>query len=353
MLAHHPVTFRVSSLAWLCIVLCVAGVACAAPSAPAAATAAPTPALAIGSAAGSADAPTSGGDASGPTMKIAYASPALAGLPYYAAITQGFFAQQHVNVQLVRLAPNAAVAALIQGEIDASNSPDTTLIAATRGFSAKVVLSLWKQAPWTIMGKTDITSIQGLKGRSVGTNQVGSGPYVYLKAGLERAGMSIDDVKVVSSPGTQDTFTLLANGQVDAAVVSPPFDTQAEMLGLHEVAFIGDAQESPYIGLGTTDAFIRDHRPVLVSVIRALMDANAWLKAHPEGAADLGVRYVGVEPAASLRAAQKAIPQLSDTGEASLTGIQQSIDQQSAVGNVQRIAAQSVVDFSPLHEALH
>ena len=166
------------------------------------------------------------------------------------------------------------------------------------------------------------------------------------------ASMSLDDVNVVSSPGTQDTFTLLANGQVDARCCRHPFDTHAEVLGLHEVAFIGDTQESPYIGLDTTDAFIRDHRPVLVAVIRALMDANAWLKANPEGAADLGVRYVGVEPSAALRSAQKAVPQLSDTGEATLKGIQQSIDQQSAVGNVQRISAESVVDFAPLHEAL-
>jgi sulfonate transport system substrate-binding protein len=214
------------------------------------------------------------------------------------------------------------------------------------------VLSLWKQSPWIIMGKAEINGIQELKGKSIGTNQVGSGPYVYLKAGLERAGMSLSDVNVISSPGTQDTFALMTNGQLDAAVLSPPFDAQAQLLGYHEVAFIGDAQESPYIGLGTTETFIRDHRPVLVGVIRALIDANAWLKANPAGAADLGVRYVGVEPTASQLAAEKAVPNLSDTGEATLKGIQQSIDQQSEVGNVQRISAESVVDFGPLHEAL-
>ena len=285
-------------------------------------------------------------------MKIAYASPALASLPYYAALTQGFFAQQHVFVQMVRLAPSAAVPALIQGEVDGHNSPDTTLIAATRGVPVKVVLSLWKQAPWVVMGKADIGSLQDLKGRTVGTNQVGSAPYVYLKTALERTSMSLNDLNVVSSPGTQDTFALMTNGQLDAAVLSPPFDAQAQLLGYHQVAFIGDALETPYIGLGTTDAFIRDHRPVLVGVIRALMDANAWLKANPTGAADLGVRYVGVDPAASQLAAQKAAPQLSDTGEATLKGIQESIDEQAEVGNAQRITAESVVDYGPLHEAL-
>ena len=34
--------------------------------------------------------------------------------------------------------------------------------------------------------------------------------------------------------------------------------------------------------------------------------------------ADLGVRYVGVDPAASRLAAEKAAPELSDTGEATL-----------------------------------
>src|SRR5258708_7356042 len=131
------------------------------------------------------------------------------------------------------MAPNVAITALSQSAIDFTNSPRNAIQGATPRPAFKMVLSSWDRTPWTISGKTELKSLKDLKGKLVGTNQAGSSPYLYLQAALKREGMAMSDVQVVSSPGTQDTYALLLAGRLDAAVISPPFDAQAEEKGFH------------------------------------------------------------------------------------------------------------------------
>jgi len=216
-----------------------------------------------------------------------------------------------------------------------------------------VVLSSWKQSPWTIVGKQDLNSVKDLKGHIVGTNQAGSTPYLYLQAALKRDGLAMSDVQVVSSPGTQNTYALLLAGKLDAAVVSPPFDAEAEEKGFHEVKFIGDALQEPYIGLGTNTTFLNQHRPELVRLLRALMDGNAWLKGHPDQAADLIAKNIGVTPDIAKRSAEKMLPLLSDTGEMPMSAVQESIGIQAELTKTTpTVKPEDIVDWGPLHEAL-
>ncbi|HVA23151.1 MAG TPA: ABC transporter substrate-binding protein [Chloroflexota bacterium] len=294
-----------------------------------------------------------GGDPNGYPIRIAYASPAVASWPFYAALSQGFFAQQHLAISMIQMAGSVAITGLSKGDIDFTNAPSNAIEGASRGLPFKMVLSSWDRTPWTISGKAELKSIQDLKGKRVGTNQVGSSPYLYLQAALKRAGMSMADIKVVSSPGTQDTFTLLLAGQLDAAVVSPPFDAIAEDKGFHQVAFIGDALQQPYIGLGTSATFIAQHRPQVVATIKALMDANRWLKANPDGAANLIVKNLATSPAVAKRVTTRMLPLLSVTGELPLASVQEAIAiQQNLTHATITTKAQDMVDWTPLHEAL-
>lgn len=294
-----------------------------------------------------------GGDPNGYPLRIGYASPAVASWPFYAALAQGFFAQQHLAISMIQMPANVAITGLSKGDIDFTNSPSNALEGATRGLPFKMVLSSWNSTPWTISGKSELKSIKDLKGKTVGTNQVGSSPYLYLQAALKRAGMTMGDIRVVSSPGTQDTFTLLLAGQLDAAVLSPPFDAMVEDKGFHEVAFIGDALQQPYIGLGTSVTFLTQHRPQVVAAIKALMDGNRWLKANPDGAADLIVKNLSTTPEVAKRVTTRMLPLLSDTGELPISGVQEAIAiQQDVTHTTITTKPEDIVDWGPLHEAL-
>jgi len=190
----------------------------------------------------------SGGDPNGSPVRISYASPAASEMPYYAALAQGFFQQQHLKIAQYMMPPSVSITALSKGEIDIVDAPTNAIEGATRGLPFKMIFSAWQRSPWTLVGKKQYSSVAELRGKTIGTNQAGSTPYIYLETGLNKAGLTKNDVKIVSSGGTVLTYQNLIAGTVDAAVVSPPFDAQADLAGFHEIQFLGDLLDLPYIG---------------------------------------------------------------------------------------------------------
>jgi ABC-type nitrate/sulfonate/bicarbonate transport system substrate-binding protein len=296
----------------------------------------------------------SGGDPNGPLVRVSYASPAVSTTPYYAALAQGFFAQQHIRITQYMMPPSVSITALSKGEIDMTDSPSNAIEGATRGLPFKVIYSAWQRSPWTLIGKPQYKTIQDLRGKTIGTNQAGSTPYIYLQQGLKKAGMTINDVKIVSSGGTIITYQNLIGGQVDAAVVSPPFDAQGELAGFHEIQFLGDLLELPYIGAGSSVPFLSAHHDETVRFLKAMIAANRWIKNHPSETANLIVQYIGTPPDAAKISAEKMIPNLwQDNFEASPTGLQQALDiQAETTGEKINITPDQLVDYGPLQEAL-
>src|SRR4051794_38563440 len=285
-------------------------------------------------------------------IKISNPSPAVSILPFYAAIDHGFFRQHGLDASLVQLPGRVAQTALSKGEIDFMNAPSDAIIGATNGLPFKIVYLAWDHAPWTLVGKAEIRSIQDVRGKVVAVNRPGSSPYAYLEAGLARAGLSVDDPSLLFTNGTQDNYAALIAGTIDAAVLSPPFDAEAAERGFPEVAFFGDLLEIPYIGLATTEEYLRDHRQEVVGAIRAMVDAGDWIRGHPDQATDLIVKEIGVSRSVAERSYQRMLPLLSKTGEKGPEGIEQAIAVQAAVSGTEiRLDPLSVVDFGPLREA--
>jgi ABC-type nitrate/sulfonate/bicarbonate transport system substrate-binding protein len=333
---------------------CGAGSTAPAPSSAPRAASAPASDKPAGSASAQASDTMTGGDPNGSPVRVSYPSPAVSELPYYAAISQGLFQQQHIKLTELMMPPNVSITALSKGEIDFTDSPGNAIEGATRGLPFKVVFSAWQKSPWNLVGKTQYNSIADLKGKVIGTNQAGSTPYIYLQAGLKKAGLQMSDAKIVSSSGTVITYQNLIAGQLDAAVLSPPFDAQSELGGFHQIQFLGDVLDLPYIGAATTTAYLSAHHDETVRFLRALIQGNRWIKDHPSETADLIVKYTGAPPDAARKSAEQMIPNLwQDNFEASPNGLQQSLDYQAEATKTKiDMKPDQLIDYGPLHEAL-
>jgi ABC-type nitrate/sulfonate/bicarbonate transport system substrate-binding protein len=334
------------------VVLALAQAGCAGPSArPAAPSSAASAAPPAASAAGPAASSPAAAPAPLTPITISNPSPAVSILPFYAAIDAGFFARQGLDASIVKLAGSSAQTALSKGEIDFMNSPSEAVIGASNGFPFKIVFAAWDRAPWTLVGKTEYRSIPDLRGKVVATNRPGTAPYAYLDAGLKKAGMTVNDVSILHMTATQDNYAALIAGQMEAGVLSPPFDAQAAEYGFHEVQFLGDLLEIPYIGLATTESYVQTHRTEVKAAIRAMLDAGDWIRANPAEATALIVKYVEVTPQVAERSYQRMVPLLTKTGETSLDGIRQSLAIQAEVrGQEIAVDPQTIVEYGPLHE---
>jgi NitT/TauT family transport system substrate-binding protein len=306
------------------------------------------------SASSGAAAKLSGGDPAGFAINISSASPAVSNILIYAGLDAGFYQQQHLNVSIVTMAGGVlTLSALSKGEIQFNNNPSDAIEGATRGLPTRVVYSAWQKSPWTVYGKSELKSLADLKGKNVGTTGAGSATSLYFQAALQQAGIPASDVSVRTLPGSVDIYNQLVAGTIDAGVISPPFDTMASQKGLHEVAFIGDALQTPYQGYGSTTTFIAEHRPQVVAMLRAAIDARDWLKSHPDEGAALVVKYTGSPPDVARQSLDKMLPFLSQTGELPVAGVQQALDIHTrTTGTPANVTPDQVVDYGPLHEAL-
>jgi ABC-type nitrate/sulfonate/bicarbonate transport system substrate-binding protein len=294
-----------------------------------------------------------GGDPGGTPIIISYATAALADLPFYAAIDQGFFQQQRLSVQMMQMASNAALNALAKGDTDFADSTTPVIVGASLGLPVRVIFAAWDKSPWTVIGKPEYRLLTDLRGKIIADNQASSTGDYYLNAALKRVGLAPSDVTVVHNANTEATYTILMSGNVDAAVLAPPHDAQAEQGGYHEIAYLGDDLDLPYGGLSTNLDTLSANRPRAVAAVRAMIDAVRWLKSHPEGAADLLERFTATSPEIARRTAEKQVPRLSDRYEFSMESVRQTLAQQAeTTGQPIDMPPEQAVDYGPLHEAL-
>lgn len=292
------------------------------------------------------------GAGAGTPVKVSYNTVAATDLPFLVAEQEGYFAAQKLNVTLISMTPQVAIAALSKGEIDLMNSPSNSVEGMANGFPFRIVWDSWDGSAWSLMGKREITSLPQLKGKLVATNNPGTAPYAFLRAGLQKSGMSIGDVQFVPTAGTSAVFASLIAGKVDAGVISPPFEGRAQEQGFHEVMFLGNLLALPSNGLSTTTSYIVRHRPVVVGMIRAMIRAEEWIKAHPDETQALIAKRLDASPDVSKRTYERMVPLLTKTGETPLLGIQQNIELlQEASGKKIDIDPRLFADFGPLQEA--
>src|SRR5579883_311304 len=107
-------------------------------------------------------------------VKVSNPSPAASMLPYYAALSQGFFKDQGLDVTVVQRASPVAITALSKDEVQFMTVPSDAVTGVTKGLPDRIVYLLWDKAPWVVIGKTSINSLSDLKGKTIAIHPAGS-----------------------------------------------------------------------------------------------------------------------------------------------------------------------------------
>lgn len=150
--------------------------------------------------------------------------------PIYLAQEKGFF--EGVDVHVVRIEDTAARrAALRAGSVDgATDIVDSFTNALSAGLDAKCVLKLDDSTGGDgIVAKNDITSIEGLRGRTV-AYPPGQPSHFFLISVLAKHGMTIKDIESRHMEADQAGVAFIS-GDVDAAVTWEPWLTKAKQKG--------------------------------------------------------------------------------------------------------------------------
>lgn len=213
-------------------------------------------------------------------VRIGYASIALSTLPFEIAKEKGFYAKADLDVENILMRSAIGPQAILNGNITFYTSPQAAINAAVAGLPLVVVLSLYRDTPWVLVTKREISTAHDLIGKKIAISDIRSSPYYFARAGLKKLGLDEKQISLVTTGGTSNSFATLATDQVAGAVLSPPFDEKAVSAGYKKFLFLGDLADIPYVGLFTSRAEIRSHRERIKKTIAALLETLAWQRAN-------------------------------------------------------------------------
>jgi NitT/TauT family transport system substrate-binding protein len=237
----------------------------AAPGKPGASTPAST--SPAGSAAAAASAPASGQLR---PMKLAVPTKGAAFAYLYVAQDLGFFRQRGIDPQIAVIPPANAVTALQSGDLDYATTVGSTIRAALRGLPVRVVMISSNHPDFMILGSKGITSLDQLKGKTIGVDAPQTTSNVMLRDLLKRKGFQTSDYKTLTATNDEARMALLQNGQVAGTVVEAStgvkFQNQYPVL-----AKISDFAEEPFAGLGAAQAGLKSKRDFLLAGLQATM----------------------------------------------------------------------------------
>lgn len=210
-------------------------------------------------------------------------------LPLWAARDQGFFARHGLAPTLTVTADSKQLfSGLMEGRHDVAITAFDNIVAYQEG-QGEVKFDPPSDF-FAFMGSDDgflslvsvpeVTTVAGLKGRTVSVDALTNGFSFVLREMLARAGVAESDIRWARAGGTDRRFAALMERQHDATMLRAPFDLQAKNRGFRQLATARQVI-GPYLGIvgAARRSWARGHEAETVAFIRSYRDAVRWLEA--------------------------------------------------------------------------
>jgi NitT/TauT family transport system substrate-binding protein len=215
--------------------------------------------------------------------------------PLFVAKEKGFFAQEGVEVELVKMAHSAAgFAGLLAGQVDASGGTLDEFLPYFDPEDPYACFMVLDESPGGdgIVANKDIKSIADLKGKMVALSKGTTSEFI-LYVLLKEAGLREADIETVELESEDATNAFLMQ-EVDAAVVWEPWLTQGKQAPHGHL--LADSSETPGLIVDCLTAMVdvfQDRLAEFLALARAWNAAVHYVEAHPDEANEIMARHVG------------------------------------------------------------
>lgn len=257
----------------------------------------------------SAASPANGADATTaadqPLKKVTFAyAGGTCEAPVYTAIEKGFFKEEGLYVSLVQEDFETLKSGIASGKVDASVGNFAWFKPIEQGLDVKLTGGLHAGCIQLVTpGNSGITSIEGLKGKTIGVDVIGGGPQITLSIALKQHGLDPQkDVQWRAYPA-QQLSTAADKGEIQAFIVWDPAGQQA-IDEKNYVRLLNTAQDEPfksgYCCFSVISGKVAKEDPEKAAAItRALLKAADWVGSNTQEAGEIETdkKYVSADAA--------------------------------------------------------
>ncbi|WP_158818676.1 aliphatic sulfonate ABC transporter substrate-binding protein [Methylocapsa sp. S129] len=210
----------------------------------------------------------------------------------YIAKEKGYFEKAGLDVDLrIVEASSDALAAMLGGRIDvvASTIDNFTLFAGNGADLSLIVATDESSGGDGIVSKKDISSVADLKGHTVAV-QMGSVSQFMLSQALDKAGLTVGDVKTIDMK-SGDAGAAFVAGRVDAAVSWQPWLSKAAATNFGKILI--DTRSMPGLivdALAARSDFAKEHQSDFKAFVDAYFEGVDFMNKDPDAAKDIIAR---------------------------------------------------------------
>ena len=216
---------------------------------------------------------------------------------WYVAEQKGYFQQHGADVKLVWFANYTdSISALSAGQLDGNSQTwSDTMAPLAKGIALKAILVNDNSAGNdAVMVGPKIKSFADLKGKKIALDEFSISHFLLTMA-LKKNGMSLKDVKIINLTAGDAAAAFLA-ARVDAAVVWNPWVNKIQTSGKGKPLFTSkDVPGMIPDLLVVKEKSLKTKRKDFIGMIRAWYDTEAFLRTHPDEAAKIMSKVVGMD----------------------------------------------------------
>ena len=215
-------------------------------------------------------------------VRIALPGNSMGYLPLIVAIHRGFFKDEGLDLELIRLVPTVAHNALLLNEVQYHGLADSGLRLAARGAPLKAIFYGADRPMYYLVGKKDLRTVAELKGKKIGVSTFGGTSDLSARLLLKQHGIDEKNTTLLQFGSEGTRVGALKAGAADAIIVPVPAVAILKQEGYNELAFVGDAVDFASNGYTTTEKRIKENSQEVKKVVRSIYRGLRFAKENPE-----------------------------------------------------------------------
>ena len=285
--------------------------------------------------------------------RIAVTNPNMSFLPSGVALKKGFFKDEGLEVEIIRMNVPTIITALVTGDSGYTLLFGSVVRGALRGMPMRALASLLDGSTHALVAKPEYKSGKELKGKTVGIGNFGGTDEVAGRMMLKSFGLDTEkDLKFIALGPDRARLAALKEGLVDVAVIAPPADVLGKQMGFNVLLRAYEVFSFPFIGVGANLKTIKEKPEQVKKVVKALVRANRFIREDKEGAVRVLMEWGKVEREHAVASYDSSWKVFSPDGNIPQEGLRMVVEQAKAELKLTReIPVNEIVDLAPLRAA--
>ena len=214
-------------------------------------------------------------------------------LPFQVALEKRIYDKYDLSVKPVLMRAQAAIPALISGDIDYDSHFGSLVRGAVSGLPMRVIFSTAEKQMFSLVVQPEIKNVESLKGKLVAISSFGGTQHLVTVGSLKAVGINPDrDVKVINVGNEAVRVEQLRAKQIHAAMINPPMSVMMKREGFGLLLHAADYVDLPLTGLGATTKKLKENPDQARRVVRALNESLHFIRQNRKETIDIFARWL-------------------------------------------------------------